>query len=106
MDFEGQCLDEKNLHLLLKFCVDNDIMLMADEVYQENIYNSEKPFVSARAALASMDDAYYKDKAEIVSFHTTSKGFLGKILRRNIHDIRRNQFSIYSLNHATICIIR
>ena len=106
MDFEGQCLDEKNLQLLLKFCVDNDIMLMADEVYQENSYNSKKPFVSARAALASMDDAYYKDKAEIVSFHTTSKGFLGKILHTNLHDIWKNQFSIYSLNHATMYIIR
>ena len=54
-------------------------MLMADEVYQENIYNSSKPFVSARAALATMEDTHYKNNAEIVSFHTTSKGYLGML---------------------------
>ena len=44
----GQCLTEANLQDLIKFAVDNEIVLMADEVYQPNIYQDEKPFVSAR----------------------------------------------------------
>jgi glutamate--glyoxylate aminotransferase len=44
----GQCLTETNLHDLIKFAVDNEIVLMADEVYQPNVYQDEKPFISAR----------------------------------------------------------
>jgi hypothetical protein len=44
----GQCLTEDTLKDLIKFAVDNEIVLMADEVYQPNIYQDEKPFVSAR----------------------------------------------------------
>jgi glutamate--glyoxylate aminotransferase len=47
----GQCLTEANLRDLIKFAVDNEIVLMADEVHQSNIYQDEKPFVSARWAL-------------------------------------------------------
>jgi hypothetical protein len=33
---------------LIKFAYDEKIVLMADEVYQENIYQDARPFVSAR----------------------------------------------------------
>jgi hypothetical protein len=33
---------------LIKFAYDEKIVLLADEVYQENIYQDERPFVSAR----------------------------------------------------------
>lgn len=46
----GQCLTEENLKELCAFAVKNRIVLMADEVYQPNIYQDEKPFVSARCA--------------------------------------------------------
>jgi glutamate--glyoxylate aminotransferase len=46
----GQCLTQANLEDLIKFCCKNEIVLMADEVYQPNIYQDEKPFVSARCA--------------------------------------------------------
>jgi glutamate--glyoxylate aminotransferase len=44
----GQCLTKENLQELVKFAVKNKIVLMADEVYQPNIYQDEKPFVSAK----------------------------------------------------------
>ena len=44
----GQCLSRDNLEELIKFCVKNKVVLMADEVYQPNIYQDEKPFLSAR----------------------------------------------------------
>lgn len=34
----GQCLSIENLQELIKFAYDERIVLMADEVYQENIY--------------------------------------------------------------------
>ena len=33
--------------------MENNIVLMADEVYQPNIYQDEKPFLSARCGLPS-----------------------------------------------------
>ena len=34
----GQCLSVENLQDIIKFCHDEDVVLMADEVYQTNIY--------------------------------------------------------------------
>lgn len=34
----GQCLSAANLQELIKFAYDEHLVLMADEVYQENIY--------------------------------------------------------------------
>jgi glutamate--glyoxylate aminotransferase len=48
----GQCLTQGNLQELIKFAYKNKIVLLADEVYQPNIYQDEKPFVSARCVLA------------------------------------------------------
>ena len=48
----GQCLSEGQLQGLIRFCHENSLVLIADEVYQENIYNPDRPFVSARAVLA------------------------------------------------------
>ncbi len=46
----GQCLSYDNLRELITFAHEQKIVLMADEVYQENIYQDERPFVSARKA--------------------------------------------------------
>lgn len=34
----GQCLTRENLEELIKFAYEEKLVLMADEVYQENIY--------------------------------------------------------------------
>jgi glutamate--glyoxylate aminotransferase len=73
----GQCLSEKNLQDLVKFCHQNKLVMMADEVYQENIYNPERPFVSSRKVLATMAEPY-RSGVELVSFHTVSKGAYGE----------------------------
>lgn len=36
----GQCLSYDNLKDIIKFCHDEEIVLMADEVYQTNIYQA------------------------------------------------------------------
>ena len=51
----GQCLTEPDIIQLIEFCYNNRIVLVADEVYQENIYNPDhKPFISARRVMNTM----------------------------------------------------
>ena len=44
----GQCLSEANLREILNFCYQENLVLLGDEVYQQNIYQDERPFISAR----------------------------------------------------------
>lgn len=50
----GQCLSESNLREVLKFCYENNLALLGDEVYQQNIYQDERPFISARKVCTLM----------------------------------------------------
>ena len=73
----GQCLSEGQLQGLIRFCHSNGLVLIADEVYQENIYNPAKPFVSARAVLAKCPEPA-RSGLELLSMHTVSKGAYGE----------------------------
>lgn len=73
----GQCLSYDNLKDLVKFACDEGIVLMADEVYQENVYQDERPFVSARKVMMDLG-APYSTNTELISFHTVSKGTGGE----------------------------
>lgn len=44
----GQCLSVANLQEIVNFCIKEKLVLLADEVYQQNIYQDERPFISAR----------------------------------------------------------
>ncbi len=68
----GQCLSKENLQELIKFAYTERIVLMADEVYQENVYQDERPFVSAKKVMFEMGEPY-KSGVELLSFHTVSK---------------------------------
>jgi alanine transaminase len=48
------------------------------KVYQVNIYNEKKPFVSFKKVLHRMGEQY-KD-VELLSFHSTSKGVIGEFV--------------------------
>jgi glutamate--glyoxylate aminotransferase len=65
-------LSKENLQQLVKFAHDEHIVLMADEVYQENIYQDERPFVSARQVMYELGEPYASG-TELLSFHTVSK---------------------------------
>jgi glutamate--glyoxylate aminotransferase len=73
----GQCLTEGNVEELLNFCYENGLVLIADEVYQENIYNPSKPFVGARRVLNGMPEPI-RSSIELCSLHTVSKGGWGE----------------------------
>ena len=44
----GQCLSEANLREILRFCYSEKLVLLGDEVYQQKIYQDERPFISSK----------------------------------------------------------
>lgn len=77
----GQCLSEANLREIVQFCIQENVVLMADEVYQQNVYQDERPFLSARKVLMDMGPPMNKE-LQLVSFHTVSKGYWGECGQR------------------------
>ncbi|CAN6452913.1 unnamed protein product [Victoria cruziana] len=77
----GQCLSEANLREILEFCMRENLALLADEVYQQNIYQDERPFISARKVLFDMGPPRSKE-LQLLSFHTVSKGYWGECGQR------------------------
>lgn len=91
----GQCLSKDNLRDLIKFAFDEHILLMADEVYQELIYQEEHPFVSARKVLMEMGEPY-ASTVELISFHTVSKGTSGEC------GLRGGYYEMVNIHPATV----
>lgn len=79
----GQCLGEKNMQEIINFCHEQRLMLLADEVYQTNIYEPESnPFISFKKALMNHPMVKVREGLELVSFHSISKGMIGECGRR------------------------
>ncbi|XWS22636.1 hypothetical protein CRYUN_Cryun29cG0053300 [Craigia yunnanensis] len=77
----GQCLSETNLREILNYCYQENLVLLGDEVYQQNIYQDERPFISSRKVLMDMGPPISKE-VQLVSFHTVSKGYWGECGQR------------------------
>jgi len=65
----GAILDESSVRDLVRFAGDNSLVIIADEVYQENVYGAE--FVSFARALGDAD-------VPLFSLNSASKGFYGE----------------------------
>ncbi|KAJ3441412.1 hypothetical protein M0812_13423 [Anaeramoeba flamelloides] len=77
----GQCLSAESQKGIIDFCLENNLVLMADEVYQENVYyKKKKPFYSFRKIALDMGSKA-KD-LQMISFHSVSKGFIGECGQR------------------------
>jgi len=72
----GQCLPVSMIQEIIRFASEKKMLLMADEVYQTNVYGST-PFTSFKKVAASM-----KSEVVLVSFHSVSKGFVGECGQR------------------------
>ncbi len=70
----GAVLDEANIAMIIDFAKAHGLAILADEVYQENIYLAGDEFVSFAKVLHQMEA---KD-VSLFSFHSCSKGFLGE----------------------------
>ena len=85
----GSVLTRENLHDIVRFCSRHNLVLLADEVYQENVYNDDDDgdtesgdgFISCKRACHETG-LLDKDAIELVSFHSTSKGVFGECGRR------------------------
>jgi aspartate/methionine/tyrosine aminotransferase len=67
---------------VVQLCYDESLLLLADEVYQANIFDKEnKPFVSFKKVLREMEKEV-AEGVELVSFHSISKGVSGECGRR------------------------
>ena len=73
----GNVLRRNDIESIIKVAYENSVMILADEVYQSNIYTSEVPFVSFRKVLAEMGEPY-ASSVELISMHSVSKGLLGE----------------------------
>ena len=70
----GAVLDEKNVEMVLGFAREHHLSVLADEVYQENVYRPGDRFVSFASALERRG---IRD-VSLFSFHSVSKGILGE----------------------------
>nr|XP_017216712.1 PREDICTED: glutamate--glyoxylate aminotransferase 2 isoform X2 [Daucus carota subsp. sativus] len=77
----GQCLSESSLKEILQFCNQENLVLLGDEVYQQNVYQEERPFISAKKVLMDMGPPMSK-QVQLVSFHSVSKGYWGECGQR------------------------
>lgn len=101
----GQVFSREDLEVVCKFCAENGIVLLADEVYQRNVYNSEKRFFSAKKVAVETPGC---ENLQLVSFHSTSKGLLGECGRRGgymeLHNIDSYvQAQLYKLSSSMLC---
>ncbi|XP_065916025.1 alanine aminotransferase 1-like [Dysidea avara] len=72
----GQQLSKTNMVDIVDFCHQHKLLLLVDEVYQENVYVGKQEFISFKKVLREMGPGY--NDVELVSFHSTSKGYVGE----------------------------
>lgn len=70
----GAVLDEANIAMIIDFAEAHGLSILADEVYQENIYLPGDEFVSFAKVLHQSD----AKGVSLFSFHSCSKGYLGE----------------------------
>lgn len=70
----GAVLSKDNIEMIIRFAKKHNLTLLADEVYQENVYLKGLAFYSFAKVLNDMNE---KD-VTLFSFHSVSKGFLGE----------------------------
>lgn len=82
-------------------------MVLADEVYQQNIYKEGKEFVSMRKVLHEMGSPF-SEEVELISMNSVSKGMLGECGLRGgymeTHNLsNRAEQILYKLKSIELC---
>lgn len=72
----GQVLTHDNIKLIIKFAKEHNLMILADEVYQHNIWAEGSKFHSFKKVLKELGPDY--DSVALASFMSASKGFMGE----------------------------
>ncbi|KAH9665454.1 Alanine aminotransferase 2 [Citrus sinensis] len=100
----GQVLAEENQRAIVDFCKKEGLVLLADEVYQENVYVPEKKFHSFKKVSRSM--GYGEKDISLVSFQSVSKGYHGECGKRGGYmevtgfspEVREQIYKVASVN--------
>ncbi|KZC08802.1 PREDICTED: alanine aminotransferase 1 [Dufourea novaeangliae] len=72
----GQVLTRSNIEDIIRFAHKNRLFLLADEVYQDNVYDKDSAFHSFKKVMTEMGEPY--SKMELASFMSVSKGYMGE----------------------------
>lgn len=72
----GQVLTHNNIVDVIHFAYKNRLFLLADEVYQDNVYDKNSAFHSFKKVMTEMGEPY--SKMELASFMSVSKGYMGE----------------------------
>jgi len=70
----GGVLTENNIRMVIHFAKRHNLTILADEVYQKNIYKPGARFISFAHVMTSMKEK----EVSLFSFHSVSKGFFGE----------------------------
>lgn len=73
----GQVQTRECIEAVIRFAFEEGLFLMADEVYQDNVYTEGSRFHSFKKVLTEMGSPY-AEQQELASFHSVSKGYMGE----------------------------
>ncbi|KAI0244165.1 alanine transaminase [Massospora cicadina] len=77
----GHCMTFDNMKQVVELCREENLLLLVDEVYQENVYHKhDRPFHSFKKVVRSLGEEYAD--FELISFHSVSKGVAAECGRR------------------------
>lgn len=82
----GAVLDYANIVMIIKFAKKYNLSILADEVYQENIYDRNSLFHSFAKVMHQLEET----DVTLFSFHSTSKGYYGECGHRGGYMEMRN----------------
>lgn len=77
----GQVIPRSNIEDLIKVSKKHELAVIADEVYQVNVYNSNMKFDSFKKTIKDMGSEY--DDVPLFSLQSISKGYYGR--HPNLH---------------------
>ena len=74
----GSVLDRENIEMIIGFAKSHGLAILADEVYQENVYLKGDRFLSLAKVMVESGET----EVSLFSFHSCSKGYLGECGQR------------------------
>ena len=89
----GAVLSHKNIGMIIRFAKKHGLAILADEVYQENVYGADLKFHSFAKVMHELGEK----EVTLFSFHSVSKGFLGECGHRGGYmEIRNMSDEVYA----------
>ncbi|XP_061714770.1 alanine aminotransferase 1 isoform X1 [Cydia pomonella] len=103
----GQVLTRSNIETIIKFAHRHNLLLLADEVYQDNVYAEGSKFFSFKKVLRELG-APYTNELELASFMSISKGYMGECGLRGgwmelVNFDKAVQANLYKCISAMLC---